>query len=101
MKLLEKLRARPEWEDEDGAVRARAVRELPPDDQVLLIRIAEEDADPAVRTAAVERIDDVEALSSIHAAETDEAVRAAACETVRALLLDAETKPGPPPPWNC
>ena len=94
MKLLEKLRARPEWEDEDGAVRARAVRELPPDDQVLLIRIAEEDADPAVRTAAVERIDDVEALSSIHAAETDEAVRAAACETVRALLLDAEDETG-------
>ena len=94
MKLLEKLRARPEWEDEDGAVRARAVRELPPDDQVLLIRIAEEDADPAVRTAAVERIDDVDALSSIHAAETDEAVRAAACETVRALLLDAEDETG-------
>ena len=94
MKLLEKLRAKPEWEDEDGAVRARAVRELPPDDQELLIRIAAEDDDPAVRAAAVRRIDDVEALLSIHGAETDPAVRAAACETVRALLLDTEVEAG-------
>ena len=92
MKLFEKLRARPEWEDEDGAVRARAVRELPPDEQELLLRIAEEDDDPAVRAAAARRIDDLGALLSIHGAETDPAVRAAVCETVPALLFDAEVE---------
>ena len=90
MKLFEKLRARPEWEDEDGAVRAKAVRELPPDDQELLIQIAEEDDDPAVRAAAVRRIYDLGALLAIHGAETDAAVQAAACETVRVLVLEAE-----------
>ena len=94
MKLFEKLRARPEWEDEDGAVRAKAVRDLPPDDQELLIRIAEEDDDPGVRAAAVRRIDDLDALLSIHGAEADPVVRAAACETVRALLLDADEETG-------
>ena len=94
MKLFEKLRARPEWEDEDGAVRARAVRELPPDDLELLRRIAAEDDDPAVRGTAVRRIDDLEALVSIHGAEADPAVRAAACETLRDLLLDAEIETG-------
>lgn len=94
MKLLEKLRAKPEWEDEDGAVRARAVRELPPDEQALLIRIAGEDDDPAVRAVAARRVDDVEALLAMHEAEADPAVRAAVCETVRALLLDAEAADG-------
>ena len=94
MKLLERLRARPEWENEDGAVRTRAVRELPPDDQELLIRIAEEDDDPGVRGAAVRRIDDIEALLSMHEAEADPAVRAAARETVRALLLDTDEETG-------
>ena len=90
MKLFEKLRTKPEWEDEDSAVRARAVRELSLDDRELLNRIAEDDDDPAVRGEAVRRIDDLAALVSIHASESDPAVRAAACETVRALLLDAE-----------
>ena len=94
MNLFEKLRARPEWEDADGAVRARAVRDLPPDDLELLLRIAEEDEDPAVRGAAVQRIDDLEALLSIHGAEADPAVRAVACETLRDLLLDAEDDAG-------
>ena len=94
MKLFENLRTRPEWEDADGAVRARAVRDLPPDDLDLLLRIAAEDEDPAVRGAAVQRVDDLEALLSIHGAEADPAVRAVACETLRDLLLDAEDDAG-------
>lgn len=94
MSLFEKLRARPEWEDADGAVRARAVRDLPPDDLDLLLRIAAEDEDPAVRGTAVQRIDDLEALLSIHGAEADPAVRAVACEALRDLLLDAEDEAG-------
>ena len=94
MKLFEKLRATPEWEDEDGAVRARAVRDLPPDDLELLVRIAADDEDAAVRVAAVQRIDDLEALVSIHGAEADPSVRAVACETLRDLLLDGEVEAG-------
>ena len=67
MKLFEKLRTTPEWEDADVAVRARAVRDLPPDDLELLVRIAADDEDAAVRGAAVQRIDDLETLASIRA----------------------------------
>ena len=94
MKLFEKLRTTPEWEDADVAVRARAVRDLPPDDLELLVRIAADDEDAAVRGAAVQRIDDLETLASIHGTEADPAVRAAVCERVRDLLLDEEVEAG-------
>lgn len=90
MKLFEKLRTRPEWEDEDGAVRARAVRDLPPDDLELLVHIAAEDDDPAVRGAAVRRVDDLEALLTIHRGEADPSVTAVVREALRDCLLEAE-----------
>ena len=94
MKLFEKLRTTPEWEDADGAVRARAVRDLPPDDLELLVRIAADDEDAAVRAAAVQRIDDLEALVSIHGTEADPATRAAVRTRARDLLLDGAVEAG-------
>ena len=62
MKLLEKLRARPEWKDEDAAVRAAAVRSMAAqgDAQELLVQIARQDDDPSVRREAVRWIENVD-----------------------------------------
>ena len=89
MKLLDRLRTRPEWESDDSAVRADAVRTLPPDDQELLIHIAAEDEAPAVRREAVWRVTELPALCALLRAESDADVRAATAEALRGLLLDA------------
>ena len=83
MKLLDKLRSQPEWQSEDPAVRAGAVRELSDDAQNLLLEIARNDTDAGVRRAAVGRLSDVDALTEL-ARDDDDSVR----EEVRAVLRD-------------
>lgn len=90
MKLLEKLRARPEWQDPDPTVRASAVRDMPDGESSAeaLLEIARTDADAVVRCEATRRLAGIEDVLSIARTDLDETVRATACERLRAHLLD-------------
>ena len=90
MKLLEKLRSPPEWQNEDPSIRAAAVRDLADEAQDLLIDIAQHDDAPAVRRGAVRRLKSIDVLVSITRSDTDEAVRAEASGMVRHLVIEAE-----------
>ena len=93
MKLLDKFRAQPEWQSDDPAVRAAAVREISNDDaaQEILINIARHDDDAGVRREAVIRIDDVGALVDVSADE-DPMVRTEAQRAIRELLIESEDR---------
>ena len=92
MKFLDKFRSQPEWQSEDPAVRAAAVRDLSnvEDEQELLIEIARHDDDPSVRLEAVLRLEDVDALVSIVRDDSDTSVRGEAEGVLRDLVIEAE-----------
>ena len=92
MKLLDRFRSQPEWQSQDPAVRAAAVRDLSSADneQELLIEIARHDDDPSVRLEAVLRLEDVDALASIVKDESDTTVRGEAEGALRDLVIEAE-----------
>ena len=92
MKLLDRFRSQPEWQSQDPAVRAAAVRDLSTADneQELLIEIARHDEDPSVRLEAVLRLHDVNALASIVRDESDTTVRGEAEGVLRDLVIEAE-----------
>ena len=69
---------RPKWKHPDPAVRLAAVERL--DDQAVLVVVATADADEDVRKAAVERLDDQVVLVEIATTDADEDVRKAAVE---------------------
>ena len=73
--LIERFRGKPEWQHPDPAVRAEAVLKLPASEAETLLAIAREDADPRVRRAAVRKLPDVAAVSSIAAGDADPGVR--------------------------
>jgi hypothetical protein len=75
MGILEKLRPQPRWKHADPAVRAAAVYELGADETDALRALAREDADPRVRRAAVNRIDDLSVLADVARTDPDEDVR--------------------------
>ena len=93
MKLLDKFRAQPEWQSDDPAVRAAAVRDISNDDaaQEILIDIARHDDDAGVRREAVIRIEDVGALVDVSADE-DPIVRTEAQRVIRELLIESEDR---------
>ena len=89
MKLLDKLRSQPEWQSDDPAIRAAAVRELSDDAQDQLVEIALNDADAGVRRAAVGRLSDVDALIAA-AGDDDDGVREEARSVLRDVTIDAD-----------
>ena len=93
MKLLDKFRAQPEWQSDDPAVRAAAVRDISNDDaaQEILIDIARHDDDAGVRREAVIRIEDFGALVDVSADE-DPIVRTEAQRVIRELLIESEDR---------
>ena len=92
MKLLEKFRFRPEWQNDDPSAREAAVRELAGEAQDLLIEIARHDEAPNVRRVAVSRVTDQQALADIvrSESEADEGVRAEAVAAIRELVISAD-----------
>ena len=62
---------RPQWKKNDPDERLRAVRDMEPEQQALLRDIARKDPEPRVRKAALQKINDLDALLSVEAAETD------------------------------
>ncbi|HEY2943337.1 MAG TPA: DUF349 domain-containing protein [Vicinamibacteria bacterium] len=92
MALLDRFRARPAWQSPDPQVRVAAVRQLGADQPDVLASIARDDADPRVRRAAVQRLDDVSVLAERAKADGDESVRQ---EAVSRLLHMAEVAEQP------
>ncbi|MBM3751840.1 MAG: DUF349 domain-containing protein [Acidimicrobiia bacterium] len=85
MGILDKLKPQPRWKHSDPAVRLEAVRELA--DDMELAEVAETDADPKVRRAAVARIVDPTVLGRC-IADADQSVKDEAADQLAALALD-------------
>src|SRR5690349_8292085 len=62
----------PEWKSSDVNARLNAVRQLGSDEHDLLRSLAQEDPAPAVRRAALRKIQDFAVLGELLAAEKDE-----------------------------
>jgi hypothetical protein len=90
MGILEKLRPQPRWKHADPAVRAAAVYELGSDETDALRALAREDADPRVRRAAVNRIDDLSVLADVARTDPDEDVRTDAVRGLAGLAAEAD-----------
>jgi hypothetical protein len=89
MGILEKLRPQPRWKHADPAVRAAAVYDLGPEEADALRALAREDADPRVRRAAVNRIDELSVLADVARTDPDEDVRADAIRGLAGLAAEA------------
>ena len=90
MGILEKLRPQPRWKHADPAVRAAAVYDLGPDEADALRALAREDADPRVRRAAVNRLDDLTVLAEVARTDPDEDVRGEAIRGLAGLAAEAD-----------
>ena len=90
MGILEKLRPQPRWKHADPAVRAAAVYDLGSDETDALRALAREDADPRVRRAAVNRIDDLAVLADVARTDPDEDVRTDAVRGLAGLAAEAD-----------
>jgi len=86
---------RPKWQHRKAEVRIAALNELDAQDPVL-VQLAGNDADPAVRRQALRRIGDLSSLVHLVAAEPDEAVREIASKRLKRLLA-GEEEGGPVP----
>ena len=86
--LIGRLRAKPEWESADPAVRASAVLRLSSEERDLLASLAE-DPDPHVRKAAAKKIHDAALLTRLATGDADPSVRDEAAEALLAMALHA------------
>ena len=90
MRLLEKLRSQPGWQDDDPMVRIEAVRGLPEDEDTdsVFLDVARGDVDARVRRVAVERITGLNALVSlIQDSGVDTKTRRFAADGVREAVI--------------
>lgn len=91
MKLFSAFKT-PAWEQRDPERRAIAVRdEAAPELLAKLPDIAANDAEPAVRRAALARLSVAEFLLQRHRSDPDADTRAAALSRLQRLLLDSKT----------
>lgn len=84
MGLLDRFRNQPRWKHSNPAVRIAAVEELPLDQQDVLLSVAREDRDTAVRLAALRKIISPTAIAEIARDDADARVR----EEGASLLFD-------------
>ncbi|HOC18152.1 MAG TPA: DUF349 domain-containing protein [Vicinamibacterales bacterium] len=87
MGLLDRFRSQPRWKHSNPAVRIAAVEELPLDQQDVLLSVAREDRDTAVRLAALRKIISPVAIAGIARDDADARVR----EEGASLLFDLAT----------
>ncbi len=73
--LIDKFRAKPEWQHPDPAVRAEAVLRIGSNERDTLLAIAREDAEARVRRAAVKKLSDIPLLAERAREDPDEGVR--------------------------
>jgi hypothetical protein len=85
---------KPKWQHTDPETRKQALQDLEPTDPTLT-ELARQDADPAIRRAALERLDDLDLLQTLVHEEANPEVRAAAQEQYHRLLA-GKVAEGPP-----
>lgn len=67
---------RPKWKNADPTIRLQAIEALSsPSQTTILVEIVEQDAEDSVRRAALRKIDDIQALDRLFAAESTLALR--------------------------
>src|SRR5438309_1031261 len=81
MSFLDRFKIQPKYKSADPDVRLAAVREFnetaaSDEERAAIVAMAREDADARVRRAAAGRVDDVEVLAGLAAADADEGIRA-------------------------
>lgn len=74
---------KPKWQHSDPQVRKQAIQQLRPEEGAVLLQVAREDVDSAVRQAALKRIANLDVLWGFAQSDRDEAVR----EFARARFL--------------
>jgi hypothetical protein len=87
MGLLDRFKTPPRWKHTDPDVRLGGVKEIPDEDQDLLVAIAHEDTEPRVRRAAVARLTRIPALGDVLRTEQDDAVKALAASQLVGLAV--------------
>ncbi len=92
--LLEKFRAKPEWQHPDPAVRAEAVLRLPAAERETLAAIARGDQDQRVRRAALKKLSDPSLLAERAREDADEGVREEAGARLASLAIHATEAAG-------
>jgi hypothetical protein len=93
MDLLARLR--PRWRHPDPAVRAAAVRDMGAEDQDRLEAIAGSDPDPQVRRIAIEKLERAAPLERLAETDADHALRERARERLREVLVGIASSGGP------
>jgi exonuclease SbcC len=79
---------KPKWQQADPETRKQALQGLENTDPVL-VEMARQDPDPAVRRTALERLDDLDLLGAIAGTDADASVRAAAQDRYQSLMAGA------------
>ena len=92
--LIDKFRAKPEWQSADPAVRAEAVLRLSASERDLLVSLAREDPEPRVRRAAVKKLHDVALLAERARDDADEGVREEAGSRLVGLAVHGQDPAG-------
>jgi hypothetical protein len=92
--LIDKFRAKPEWQHQDPAVRAEAVLRLPAAERDVLVAIARDDQDARVRRAALKKVSDPSLLAERAREDADLGVREEAGSRLAALAIHATDAAG-------
>jgi hypothetical protein len=87
--LLDKFRAKPDWQSPDAAVRADAVLRLPANEHETVLALARGDEDARVRRAAVKKVQETAVLAEIAERDADESVREEAALRLAAVAVHA------------
>ena len=85
--LIDRFRAKPEWQHPDPAVRAEAVLRLHADERETLLALLRDDPDARVRRAAVKKLHDVPLLAERAREDADEGVREEADSQLGSLAI--------------
>lgn len=87
MALLDIFRSKPEWQHTDPAVREAAVKRLDAADTEIIAAVARQDTEASVRLAALHRLDDVAVIAELARADASERVRADAAEKLVTIAI--------------
>ena len=98
MGLLDRFRSEPRWKHADPMVRAAAVQEMEDHDQDALVALATDDVDARVRRAAIRRVADASALGKIARREVDDQARSEAVQRLIDIACGASPAEAPASP---
>ena len=85
--LIDRFRAKPDWQHADPTVRAEAVLRLPASEADVILALAREDPDARVRRAAVKKLAEASSLAALASGDTDAGVREEAESRLAHLAL--------------